>query len=120
MAPLSDFFFRFTYFRERDRERAWDGAEGEGQNPKQAPRLVAESNVGLSHDPDIKTWVEIKSWLPSWLRHPGAPSSLWLFQKNTDYLLHLFNFMAIHEDWRYDGMIKRFLSTILYIYNYEI
>ena len=37
----------------------------------------AESNVRheLTHDPEIKTWAEIKSQMLNWLSHPGDSKS---------------------------------------------
>lgn len=41
-----------------------------------------------THDPEIDTWAEIKSWIPNWLNHPGN-HALSLIQ-NTLQQIHTF------------------------------
>ena len=70
---------RFIYLFERERAsmgacEAGRGKEGEGEreSPADSP-LSAEPNTGL--DPRTRrSWVEIKSWTPNRLSHPGAPT----------------------------------------------
>ena len=46
---------------------------------------VEPSMGAQTHNPDIKTWVEIRSWTLNWLSHSGAPVHLFLTTK-----IHLF------------------------------
>ena len=36
-----------------------------------------------THDPEIKTWAEIKSWMLNWLSHPGPPTCIIFKGRNT-------------------------------------
>ena len=64
--PLNRFFE--VYFRERESE--WErGAEGEKQNPKQAPCSACSPTWAWSHNPGIIAWAEIKSQMLNHLNH---------------------------------------------------
>ena len=70
------FFFKFiSLFWEREHKRVGEQQrERERQNPKQAPAVSAEPNVGLKlMNSEIMIRAEIKSQMLNQLSHPGAP-----------------------------------------------
>ena len=73
------FLSLFIYF-ERERGRAHESAgeeqkKKERENPKQAPCLAQNPMWAQSHDSEIMTWAEIKSWMLNWLSHLNAPKN---------------------------------------------
>ena len=82
----------FTYLRGRERER-FRGAVEEGE--RISSRLPTECGAwhgAWSHDPEIMTWAEIKSWMLNRLSHPGALGDLRIFTEinSSPYLFHSF------------------------------
>ena len=67
--------YLFIWERERERERAWAGAGAEIEGEFQAESLLSmEPDTGArSHNPEIMTWAETKSWMLNRLSHPGIP-----------------------------------------------
>ena len=68
--------FLFCLFLFLESERAWAG-EGEGQRGRKREResqCWAWSPMcrAWSHDPEIMTWAEIKSWSLNWMSQIGA------------------------------------------------
>ena len=49
--------------------------EGEGENLQADLLLSTQLRQALIPDPEIMTWIKIKSWLLNWLSHPGIPKS---------------------------------------------
>ena len=81
---LDNFFKAYFYFyfeREKEREREWGRGREQGRE--------GESQAGSTWSVhraqcEIMTWAEINSWILNWLRHPGAPACLIIFDWMTD------------------------------------
>ena len=72
------YFLRFYLF---EREQARGGAKREGQADSCLMWSLTEAGA-QSHDPEIMTGAEIKSWMLNRWKHPGTPS-LPVFDQNT-------------------------------------
>ena len=61
----------------------WADGGAEGDRESQTDSLLsAEADGGApSHNPEIMIWAEIKSWMPHWLSHPGAPISITFYSR---------------------------------------
>jgi len=88
----NEFFFLDLFILETERESvcAEGGAEGEGETVlSRLPTKHRARRGAGSHDPEIVTRAETKSWTRNWLSHPGAPKIL--FFSNT----HIPSFLSI-------------------------
>ena len=60
-------------------EKMWERGEGqkerERENLKQTPAQHGAHHRAPTHNPEIMTWAETKSWALIWLRLPGALTS---------------------------------------------
>jgi len=100
-------FYLFTYLRERES----GGMESDKQTcTERGARLGAQSQ-----DSEIMTWAEIKSWVLTWLSHPGTPTHTLLSNKTLSpfkvkYPVNLHvthdsckaDFIPIFRDWEKD------------------
>ena len=86
----------FTFWeREREREKGEGQKEREKENPEQALRSV---RLGApSHDPEIMTWAQIKSWILNHLSHPGAPG-IYIFNQLSRWFSSVAGFGTIDSD----------------------
>ena len=64
MMKTTSFSFKIYLFI-LERECAWASEQGVGQREHGA-------QPGRSHNPEIITWAETKSWMLNWLSHPVA------------------------------------------------
>ena len=77
---FSAFFFFFLFWSlfiwETERERVGERQRERGREriPSRLHTVTVEPDVGLKlTNRKIMTWAEMKSWMPNWLSHPGAP-----------------------------------------------
>ena len=110
------FFFslRFIYLFERERKSSWAHTPVRGTGDKGeriSRRLCAEHGAQCGtwpHDPEIRTWAEIKSWTLNQLSHPGAPHSStslvncpWLhISLSLDFIIFLPPINYVQLPWR--------------------
>ena len=126
-------------FREREGERARGRSRGRGwdRNPSWLHDKHRAQHGARSHNIEISTWAETKSWLLNWLYHSDVPGCIYSFacffwfynrahcvmrqiaflrQSATKSLLHLCSYNSSTEFWK---STKREISTNenhIYIY----
>ena len=72
MCSLTPKLWKFLFFKIYLFIRGW--RERERERETQADRAECRAWHGAwSHDPEVMAWVEIQSWMLSWLSHPRAP-----------------------------------------------
>ena len=126
----------------RESKREWVGEEPKAEGKRISRRLPAEHrawNRAQSHDPEIMTWAEIKSWMLNWQSHPNSSeiynfsnyffisrSSTWLVSNlHVLFLYHQFiyfgfySFIKLYKLFKYTYCIKSFRSfSFLYLMEY--
>ena len=85
-------FFKIYLFileTERKSERAGAG-EGRDSIPERTPSWAQSHHRAQSHNPEIRTWAQTKSWMLNWLHHPGMllNKDLEVFLKKRNLLLN--------------------------------
>ena len=78
VSPISlkfifNYFLKYVFFysREREIEREGENMRGEGRGRGRQAGCSVSADP-WSHDPEITTWAEIKSWSLNWQNHPGS------------------------------------------------
>lgn len=87
LISCSHFFFLKIYSFILQRARASAAGRGKGTESQADSALSVEPDVRFDPTTEIMTWVETKSWMFSWLCHPGTPvhidfSGVLVYHKN--------------------------------------
>ena len=87
----------FIYLR---KHASMNGGKGRGRRRERIFRLPAECGAwhrARSHDPEIMTWAEIKSWMLNQFSHPGTPNqcfSTYFISENFMYIYLKISFLC--------------------------